>query len=86
MIHLHGVNTTPHPMSATEGIDYLEADMIADGKERFNLIYLDFFGQPDNTHCELLDKIFGLRMLDKRSSVQGRNVLLIRFHVCQIEF
>ena len=69
MPHLFGVSTTPKPMSATDAVDYLEADLVELDIGKFNLIYLDFFGRPDVAHIELLNKIFTIGMLEQESKL-----------------
>ena len=57
--HLYGIQTTPYPMSACDGLDDFWA--ILNGKQ-FNLIYLDFFGRPQ-THEKLIRKLFVLNLV-----------------------
>lgn len=54
-----GIRVTPKAMDAGEGIDHIEAD----NPSGFDIVYLDFFGQPGLSHLEIIEKIFYFRML-----------------------
>lgn len=56
--HLHNVKTTYKPLPATQAIDFAYAEI-----GQCDLIYLDFFGQPNNSHWFLFRKIFKLEIL-----------------------
>lgn len=57
--HLLGIQTTPYPMDVLPALDYAWSVL----GRRVDLIYLDFFGQPNFTHLQSLRKVFSLRLL-----------------------
>jgi hypothetical protein len=63
---LAGMSTTQVPMSASSALD--RSFVLAD---EFDLIYLDFFAQPEyKTHyCQTIRKIFELRMLKNNGTL-----------------
>jgi hypothetical protein len=54
-----GLDAGHAPMDANTRMDYIQAEH----PEGFDLIYLDFYGQVNHTHMELMEKIMALRML-----------------------
>lgn len=62
--HLNGIRTTRLPADAIDAIDEIPFG-------RVNLMYLDFFGQPDYSHYVTLYRVFRRRLL-----VRGASLLL----------
>jgi len=57
--HFKGIQTTPMPLAVVQAADYIP--FAAD------LVYLDFFGQPDASHLEALRKLMRLGVVCSRT-------------------
>lgn len=59
-IRFVGCSTTPKPMAAYQAVDHAPL-------EPHDLVYLDYFNQPDYCHLRTLVKLFRLDLIDRRT-------------------
>ena len=61
-VYLKGTFKTSGPMSATDGLNEIAAELITTDR-KLDLVYLDFYSQPSAEHVDILLKLFKLNIL-----------------------